>query len=86
MLTMQSDKGRQELDGPGRLPLHFTLERIMALKAQTYESRARTASIAEAVTKQFGGDAIRVARRQAEAASGEAAECWHAVLSYLQEL
>ena len=56
----------------------------MTLEAQAGEGVTRIATIAEAVAKQFGADAIGVAQRQAEQASGEVAERWYAVLNYLQ--
>ncbi len=56
----------------------------MALKAPDNEALARIATIAEAVVRQFGADAIRVAEHQAEGASGDVAESWYAVVDYLE--
>jgi hypothetical protein len=56
----------------------------MALEAHTDESLARIATLAEAVVKQFGADAVRVAEYQAKNASGEVAESWYAIMGYLQ--
>jgi len=55
----------------------------MALEAVTEEGYLRIATIAEALVEQFGVDAVRVAERQVEEASGEAAGHWDAILRCL---
>jgi hypothetical protein len=55
----------------------------MASNAVAKEASLRIAVIAEAVSAQFGGEAIRVAKAQAKLASGDIAERWHAIIEHL---
>jgi hypothetical protein len=56
----------------------------MTSDADASEEVARIAIIADALVEQFGINAILVAEKQAQAATGQAAERWYAILSYLK--
>jgi hypothetical protein len=57
----------------------------MVSKAATEEPHIRIATIAEAMLKQFGGNAILISRDQVQLATGVAAERWASIIKYLED-